>query len=80
MAARSLWPFFLLKGNLDITFYVCSEDVKTLVEEHLPHFTPALEAHFANLSIKVLVSGPRVETFEDWDWITPDDKLVDYRV
>ncbi len=72
--------FFLLQGNLDITFYVRSEEVKTLVEGHLPHFTPAVEALFAGLNIKVLVSEPRVATFETQDWIRPGDKLVDYRV
>jgi hypothetical protein len=72
--------FFLVQGNLDVTFYVCSQNVKELVQEHLSHFTPALEALFASLNVKVLVSEPKIETFETQEWVTPDDKLVDYRV
>jgi hypothetical protein len=72
--------FFLFEGNLEISFFVQDEKVKTLVHEYFPRVTPALEELFANLSFKVIVSSSKIASFETQDWIEPSDKLIDFRV
>lgn len=72
--------FFLFKDNLEITFFVQNEKVRSLVNEHFPRATSALEELFANLNFKVIVSSNKIASFETQDWIESSNKLIDYRV
>ena len=72
--------FFLHEHNLEITFFVQNEKVKTLVNKYFQGVTPVLEELFSNLTFKVMVSSNKVASFDTQDWIEQSNKLIDYRI
>jgi len=72
--------FFLLKNNLNITFFVKDLSIKTIIEKNLYEVIPQIDKTVEVLTVKVKVSEKAVEQFDtEWNDI-PSNRIIDLKI
>ncbi|NNF98275.1 MAG: hypothetical protein HKM93_02765 [Desulfobacteraceae bacterium] len=69
----------LIQQDLDITFYVSGEKVKSEMQSHLGDISGALAGRFNHIGLHVIVSRRKIEQFEHEPFKPLDGKLVDIK-
>jgi len=72
--------FFLIKKNLDISFFVNEGNIKKCLDDHLEDLRESLNDHFNNLAVRVVVSEKKIDEFEFEDLIPLSSGLIDVKV
>ena len=72
--------FFLIKKNLDISFFVNEGNIKKCLDDHLEDLRESLNDHFNNLTVRVVVSEKKIDEFEFEDLIPLSSGLIDVKV
>lgn len=72
--------FFLLKKNLNITFFVKDLSIKNIIENNLHEITPQINKTVEVLTVKVKISEKAVEQFDaEWNEI-PSNRIIDLKI
>ena len=70
----------LFENNLQVVFFVSSEDIKQHFNKHLSDLTPVLETLFSTLKCHVHVSSRKISEFLEVDIVRRSDSTIDMRV
>jgi len=72
--------FYYFKKNLDITFFVRNDEIKSIFQDHIEKIRASLQNNFNALSLNISISEDKIDAFDFENIITAGTGMVNLRV